>query len=620
MMRFGFRLLYPIASWTMALWLVLGTSAIRVDAQEGISSRQNRAIKQIQKNIDLAGQQFKSENYESSRRYIERAIEEFEKIADSPSEELEKALTPEYTRLVKAHELLGAKNQKLPELKPFGGMSGAGGVISFTKSVAPIIVSRCGNCHVNRSRGDFSFASFEALDKSTAIAYGLPDTSRLIEVIESGEMPPGGTKVAEEEIKILKDWIKQGAKFDGEDPRASLNTYVMARRPERQRVVAKAPTGKETVSFGLDVAPVILEHCAICHITQNPRGNFSMADFRALLRGGDGGNPIVPGKSDESPLIARLRGDGVQVMPPQGKLDDKIIDKIARWIDEGASFDGGDDRLAMFTVAAKVKADSQSHEELSADRLALASRTWKLVMDDVKSLEVPSDNFVVTGSTTESRLNDVSLLCERLAPKIAKELRAASGRPLVKGNISVFVFDRRYDFNEFGKMVEKRDFPKSLKGHWGYTTIDAYATLLMTRNQTVEDVQPLIASQIASVHVASLGPEIPRWFADGLGLYTAKKIYSRDDAMKSLDGNAETAFSEMVRPDDFIQNKMPADKAALVSYLFVKNLRSSGSSFSKLMKALANDVNFEEAFRKSYGKTPTEMINGQNPNEPRRSR
>ena len=184
----------------------------------------------------------------------------------------------------------------------------------------------------------------------------------------------------------------------------------------------KLPTGKETVSFGLHVAPIILENCAQCHINNNPRGNFSMADFRGLLRGGDGGNPIEPGNSANSPIVKRLRGDGVEVMPPGGKLDDKIINIVAKWIDEGAAFDGGDQLLAMNTVAAKVKADSQSHEELTADRTKLASQTWSLVMDKVESNSIPSKNFLVTGSTNESRLTDVSKLSEKLAPKIASAL------------------------------------------------------------------------------------------------------------------------------------------------------------------------------------------------------
>jgi mono/diheme cytochrome c family protein len=577
--------------------------------------KQKQAVKQLKTSIDRAGKQFTAKKFEASSQYIQQAMSLIDGLAVDASPELIELIKPEYERLEKAHKLLSENGQKLDELKPLPApMSGDGEAVSFKNAVAPILVAKCGNCHVNRNRGDFSAATFDALDKSTMVSYGLPDTSRMIEVIVSGEMPKGGLKVEPEELQTLKTWIKQGAKFDGDNRNQSLNEFVTTPAPppvDRAQMEPKLPTGKETVSFGLHVAPIILENCAQCHINNNPRGNFNMADFRGLLAGGDGGNPIQPGNSANSPLIKRLRGDGAEVMPPTGKLDDKLIDIVAKWIDEGAAFDGGNARLAMQTVAAKVKADSQTHEELTADRVKLAAQTWKLVMDTVESNTIPSQNFLVTGSTNESRLTDVSKLSEKLAPKIASALRADTKKPLVKGNISIFVFDKRYDFSEFGKMVEQRDFPKEVNAHWGFNTIDAYATVLMTRNQSAEDVQVPLARQIAAIHVANLAPDMPRWFADGVGLWTAKKVFSRDEEMKALDATAEAIAAGMNKPDDFVQNRMPSDQAALVGYLFIKQLRAQSASYGKLMSGLAAGDSFEKSFEAAYGGSPSQLL-GQN--------
>lgn len=577
--------------------------------------KQKQSVKQIKTSIDRAGKQFKSKKLSESSKYINQAIKQVSILATDASPELMELIKPEYARLAKAHQLLSDAGEKLDELKPLPeAMTGDPQLVSFTKSVAPILVAKCGNCHVNRERGDFSAATFEALDKSTMLAYGLPDDARLIQMIESGEMPKGGGKVEEAELKILRAWMKQGAKFDGESIKQSLNEFVTTPAPparNRQPMTVNTPTGKETVSFGLHVAPILLANCAQCHINDNPRSNFSMANFRALLRGGDGGPPIVYGKSAESQIIKRLRGEGVDVMPPSGKLDDKLIEVIAKWIDEGAAYDGGDIQMNTSLVAAISKADSQTHEELGADRVLLAAQTWKLVMDGVESKTVPSKNFLVTGSTNESRLTDVSRLCEKLAPKIASALRASTKKPLVKGNMSVFVFDKRYDFSEFGKMIERRDFPKELSGHWGYTTIDAYATVLMTRNQTAEDVQVSLAHQIGSLYTANLAPDVPRWFADGVGLWTARRILSKEDSMKSLDSRAEAAAASMVKPDDFVQNRMPSDRAALVSYLFIKQLRTESGAYAKLMKSLGNSRSFEKSFLGVYGKSPSQLLGQQ---------
>ena len=169
------------------------------------------------------------------------------------------------------------------------------------------------------------------------------------------------------------------------------------------------------------------------------------------------------------------------------------------------------------------------------------------------------------------------------------------------------------NFSEFGKMIEKRDFPKDVAGHWGYNITDAYATVLMTRNQSAEDVQVALAHQIASLHVANLALDMPRWFADGLGLWTAKKIFSKEDEMKSLDTRAESAMAEMVKPDDFIQNRMPSDRAALVGYLFVKKLRSDSGSFARLMKSIDKTSSFDRSFKATYGKTPSEILGQKEP-------
>ena len=126
-------------------------------------------------------------------------------------------------------------------------------VVSFKSEVAPILVAKCGNCHVNRNRGNFSAATFAALSNSTTIAFGLPQDSRLIEVIENGEMPKGGLKVEPNELELLKRWIQLGAKFDGDNPQQPITEFA-ANVPTcvgRDRPQPTKPTGKETVSFGL---------------------------------------------------------------------------------------------------------------------------------------------------------------------------------------------------------------------------------------------------------------------------------------------------------------------------------------------------------------------------------
>ena len=52
--------------------------------------------------------------------------------------------------------------------------------------------------------------------------------SRMIELIESGDMPRGGAKVTPEELELLCGWINAGAKFDGPDSAAPITSFATA--------------------------------------------------------------------------------------------------------------------------------------------------------------------------------------------------------------------------------------------------------------------------------------------------------------------------------------------------------------------------------------------------------
>jgi hypothetical protein len=99
----------------------------------------------------------------------------------------------------------------------------------FDKQVAPILVRRCLGCH-NRdlNNGNLSMTGRESLLKGgtrgPAIVPGSPEKSLLITVLRhEGEvqMPPG-RKLPEREIRILTEWIRQGAVWGSGLPRAKV--------------------------------------------------------------------------------------------------------------------------------------------------------------------------------------------------------------------------------------------------------------------------------------------------------------------------------------------------------------------------------------------------------------
>ncbi len=119
-----------------------------------------------------------------------------------------------------AAENAGVSKSSLDQMPSQSALNG--NQISFTTQVAPIIVAKCGKCHVTQSKGKFGIPTYDALMASESVKAGAADTSQLIEIIESGEMPKGGDKVSPEEMTLLKTWINAGAKNDGAND-VSLN-------------------------------------------------------------------------------------------------------------------------------------------------------------------------------------------------------------------------------------------------------------------------------------------------------------------------------------------------------------------------------------------------------------
>src|SRR5690606_36400050 len=134
-----------------------------------------------------------------------------------------------------------------------------------------------------------------------------------------------------------------------------------------------APRGDETVSFAVDIAPLLAASCVECHGANNPSAMFSLANFEQLWKGGNSGPAIVPGKPAESLLIQKLKGMAAegQRMPlnrPAWSAD--RIALVEKWVTEGASFDGPKSTDSLARVAAVVKASRATSDDLDAIRLA----------------------------------------------------------------------------------------------------------------------------------------------------------------------------------------------------------------------------------------------------------
>lgn len=88
--------------------------------------------------------------------------------------------------------------------------------VSFSEDVLPIFETRCQRCHgTGRAEAGLSLTSHPDViagsNYGPVVTPGSADTSRLVEVVVSGEMPLGGQKLPETEIQTISEWIDAGA-------------------------------------------------------------------------------------------------------------------------------------------------------------------------------------------------------------------------------------------------------------------------------------------------------------------------------------------------------------------------------------------------------------------------
>ena len=114
--------------------------------------------------------------------------------------------------------------------------------------------------------------------------------------------------------------------------------------------VAGAGRAAPAEEAGVDASPAAIRlllssRCGKCHDEGLAKGGLSLASAAGLLAGGDSGPAIVPGKPEESLLIAAVgyADDRVQ-MPPDGKLSAAEIASLTAWVTQGAVWPDGEAR------------------------------------------------------------------------------------------------------------------------------------------------------------------------------------------------------------------------------------------------------------------------------------
>ncbi len=92
--------------------------------------------------------------------------------------------------------------------------------------------------------------------------------------------------------------------------------------------------------FENHIRPLLTKNCISCHGQVKREGNLDLSSIDGILRGGDSGPAIVSGKPEESLMMEAVRHQSLE-MPPDRKLEDKLVQPLAQWIADGAHWPRG---------------------------------------------------------------------------------------------------------------------------------------------------------------------------------------------------------------------------------------------------------------------------------------
>lgn len=174
--------------------------------------------------------------------------------------------------------------------------------------------------------------------------------------VVNATLPPEVRKELSELMKELKDVNSLVKKKDVDQAKAIIKkaedriTELAIADDEKDRTYATFKGQLEKaknvipVSFEHEVAPILKANCLRCHGEENPRANLRLDTFNGIVKGGQSGVPVTPGLPARSALVLAMASPDDQLRMPKGgaKLTDEIIKTVARWIEQGANYDGID--------------------------------------------------------------------------------------------------------------------------------------------------------------------------------------------------------------------------------------------------------------------------------------
>jgi mono/diheme cytochrome c family protein/cytochrome c553 len=117
-----------------------------------------------------------------------------------------------------------------------------------------------------------------------------------------------------------------------------IATSLAILRADVEAAEAVAPPSPQALEqFEREVRPVLAKHCFECHGPKKEHNGLRLDSRAAVLKGGDSGPALAPGKPDESLLIQAVKHESFEMPPePSPPLSPREIAALETWVRNGA--------------------------------------------------------------------------------------------------------------------------------------------------------------------------------------------------------------------------------------------------------------------------------------------
>ncbi len=216
--------------------------------------------------------------------------------------------------------------------------------------------------------------------------------------------------------------------------------------------------------FKESIRELLIKNCLDCHGGAKVKSGFNLASRELLLKGGDRGDTVIPGKPLEGRLLDFVTRTDELHMPPKSHASKEDIAALSKWIESGAAYD----KPLVDTIAAKVKLPIAVTDK---DKLYWAYRPLEKVdLPVVKAAEWgrnPIDRFILAKLEAAKITPAADADKRTLLRRVTFDL---TGLPPTVDEVEAFVVDA--SANAFEKVVDRLLASPTYGERWGRHWLD----------------------------------------------------------------------------------------------------------------------------------------------------